>query len=429
VSAFPSGVTIAFLREEVAMDVLHERCAGLDVHQETVVCCVLISEPGGRCRKEFRTFGTMTVDLEALRDWLRERGVSHVAMESTGVFWKPVYAVLEGHVEIVVGNAQHIRNVPGRKTDIKDAEWLGQLLRHGLIRASFVPPPEFRELRELLRFRRGMVQDGVRLRNRMIRRLEGAGIKLAAVASDVFGVSGRAMLRALIDGTQSPAEMADLARRRMRGKLPALARALDGRLSDSDRFLLDLDLKQLERLEADLSVLDERIEEKLAPYREQRRQLMAIPGVDAVAAATILAEVGIDMAVFGTAKRLAAWAGVCPGNRESAGKTKAAATRKGNPHLKAALFTAAASAVRKKGSYYKAKYYRLKARQGAKRALMAIAHKILVAVFQMLSRNESFQDLGEAYLDRLAEKRVTFRLIERLNALGYDVELRPKAAA
>jgi transposase len=235
------------------------------------------------------------------------------------------------------------------------------------------------------------------------------------------------MLRALIDGTQSPTEMADLARRRMRSKLPALARALDGRLSDSDRFLLDLDLRQLERLEADLGVLDERIEEKLAPYREQRRRLMEIPGVDAVAAATILAEVGIDMAVFGTAKRLAAWAGVCPGNRESAGK--AAATRKGNPHLKAALFTAAASAVRKKGSYYKAKYYRLKARQGAKRALMAIAHKILVAVFQMLSRNESFQDLGEAYLDRLAEKRVTLRLVERLNALGYKVELRPKAAA
>jgi transposase len=249
------------------------------------------------------------------------------------------------------------------------------------------------------------------------------------VASDVFGVSGRAMLRALIDGTQSPAEMADLARRRMRSKLPVLARALDGRLSDSDRFLLDLDLRQLERLEADLGVLDERIEEKLAPYREQRRRLMEIPGVDAVAAATILAEVGIDMAVFGTAKRLAAWAGVCPGNRESAGKTRAAATRKGNPHLKAALFTAAASAVRKKGSYYKAKYYRLKARQGAKRALMAIAHKILVAVFQMLSRNESFQDLGEAYLDRLAEKRVTLRLVERLNALGYNVELRPKAAA
>ena len=222
------------------MDVLHERCAGLDVHQETVVCCVLVSEPGGRCRKEFRTFGTMTADLEALRDWLRDRGVSHVAMESTGVFWKPVYAVLEGHVEIVVGNAQHIRNVPGRKTDVKDAEWLGRLLRHGLIRASFVPPPAFRELRELLRFRRAMVQDGARLRNRMIRRLEAAGIKLAAVASDVFGVSGRAMLRALIDGTRSPAEMADLARRRMRRKLPALARALDGRLGDSDRWLCQL---------------------------------------------------------------------------------------------------------------------------------------------------------------------------------------------
>ena len=344
--------------------------------------------------------------------------------ESTGVFWKPVYAVLEGHVEIVVGNAQHIRNVPGRKTDIKDAEWLGQLLRHGLIRASFVPPPEFREL---LRFRRGMVQDGVRLRNRMIRRLEGAGIKLATVASDVFGVSGRAMLRALIDGTQSPAEMADLARRRMRGKLPALARALDGRLSDSDRFLLDLDLKQLERLEADLGVLDERIDGKMAPYREQRRQLMAIPGVDAVAAATILAEVGIDMAVFGTAKRLAAWAGVCPGNRESAGKTKAAATRKGNPHLKAALFTAAASAVRKKGSYYKAKYYRLKSLRGTKRAAMAIAHKILVAAFHMLSRDVPSHELGEAFLSQHAKRRVTAGLLRRLNTLGYEVMLRPRA--
>ena len=408
------------------MDALHERCAGLDVHQETVVCCLLVGTAGTRCRKEFRTFGTMTADLEASRDWLKACGVTHVAMESTGVFWKPVYAVLEGHVQIVVGNAQHIRNVPGRKTDIKDAEWIAQLLRHGLIRASFVPPPPFRELRELLRFRRAVVQDATRLRNRMIRRLEAAGIKLAAVASDVFGVSGRAMLRALIAGAQSPAAMADLAKRRMRSKLPALTRALDGRLSDSDRFLLDRDLAGLERLEAELAVLEDRIHERMAPFREHQRRLMAIPGVDAVAAATILAEVGIDMTVFGTAKRVAAWAGVCPGNRESAGKSKAAATRKGNPHLKAALFTAAAAAVRKKHSYYQAKYYRLKARQGAKRALMAIAHKILVAVFYMLNRNEAFRDLGGAYLDHLAAKRVTVRLVERLAALGYEVELRPR---
>ena len=411
------------------MEAIVERCAGLDVHQATVVACVLIGEAGRKPRKEIRTFSTLTRDLEALRDWLQELGVTQVGMESTGVYWKPVHAILEGHFELIVANAHHIRNVPGRKTDVKDAEWTADLVRHGLIKPSFVPPPPIRELRDLVRLRRSLSEALTSEQNRTLKLLETANIKLASVVSEVFGVSGRAMMKALVENTATPQEMADLAKRKLRRKLEPLALALDGRLSEHHRYLLAFHLRRVEAIEADLRDLDERIAEKAQPYQAQQRLLQQIPGVDDRLAVAIIAEIGIDMTVFGNARRLAAWAGVCPGNHESAGKKKNTTTRKGNVHLKTTLVQAAVCAARKKGSYYKDKYHRLKARRGSLRAAMAIAHKILVAVFHMLGKAVPFQELGEAFLDQQARKRTTTNLVHRLNNLGYEVILRPKLAA
>ena len=410
------------------MEVLLERCAGLDVHQASVVCCVLIGASGRKAQKLLRRFGTTRRELEALKAWLVEHGVTHVGMESTGVYWKPVYAVLEGHFELIVGNAHHIKNVPGRKTDVKDAEWIAQLVRHGLVRKSFVPPPAIRDLRELVRCRRTLIETRTAARNRVLKLLEGAGIKLSGVASDAFGVSGRAMLEALAAGATDAAGMAGLARGRMRRKAAELEAALEGRLREHQRFLLAMHLRQLEAIERDLEALDARIEAQLEPFRAQRELLMRIPGVDRVTAAVIIAEIGTDMAVFATARRLAAWAGVAPGNYESAGRPKGAAVRRGNVFLKAALFAAASAAVRTKGSYYRDKYHRLRARRGLVRALLAIAHKLLIAAFHLLATGEAFRDLGEGYLDQITRKRSTARLVQRLSSLGYEVMLVPKAA-
>jgi transposase len=416
------------MRQVVAMEGLLERCAGLDVHQASVVCCVLIGAPGRKAQKLLRRFGTTTRELEALKAWLVEHGVTHVGMESTGVYWKPVYAVLEGHFELIVGNAHHIKNVPGRKTDVKDAEWIAQLVRHGLVRQSFVPPPAIRDLRELVRCRRTLIETRTAARNRVLKLLEGAGIKISGVASDAFGVSGRAMLEALAAGATDAAGMAGLARGRMRRKAAELEAALEGRLREHQRFLLAMHLRQLEAIERDLEALDARIEAQLEPFRAQRELLMRIPGVDRVTAAVIIAEIGTDMAVFATARRLAAWAGVAPGNYESAGRPKGAAVRRGNVFLKAALFAAASAAVRTKGSYDRDKYHRLRARRGPVRALLAIAHKLLLAAFHLLATGEAFRDLGEGYLDQITRKRSTARLVQRLSSLGYEVMLVPKAA-
>jgi transposase len=410
------------------MEALVERCAGLDVHQASIVCCVLIGVSRRKPQKLLCSFGTTTRELEALKAWLAEHGVTHVGMESTGVYWKPVYAMLEGHFELIVGNAHHIKNVPGRKTDVKDAEWIAQLVRHGLVSKSFVPPPAIRDLRELVRCRRTLIETRTAVRNRVLKLLEGANIKLAGVASDVFGVSGLAMLEALAAGTTDAAEVASLARGRMRRKHAALEAALEGHLRGHQRFLLVMHLRQLEAVEHDLEALDARIDAQLAPFRVPYEQLLQIPGVDRVTAAAILAEIGIDMGVFATARRLAAWAGVAPGNYESAGKPKGAGTRKGNVFLKSALFAAASAAVRTKGSYYRDKYNRLRARRGPVRALMAIAHKLLIATFHLLATGAAFRDLGESYLNQVARRRSTARLVQRLSNLGYDVSLVPKAA-
>jgi len=410
------------------MEAIVERCAGLDVHQASVVACVLIGRPGCKPHKEIRSFATLTSSLETLRDWLKELGVTHVGMESTGVYWKPVHTILEGHFTLIVGNAHHIKAVPGRKTDVKDAEWLADLVRHGLIKPSFVPPPAIRELRDLVRLRRSLAEARSTERNRTLKLLETANIKLASVASEVFGVSGMAMLEALIENKTAPAEMAELARGKLRRKREPLALALDGRMSEHHRYVLAFHLRRLAAIEQDLRTLDARILERVQPFQAQRQLLQQIPGVDALIAVTIIAEIGIDMSVFGNAMRLAAWAGVCPGNHQSAGKRKSGVTRRGNVHLKTALVTAAVCASRQRGSYYKDKYHRLRARRGRLRAAMAIAHKILIAAYHMLAGGVPYRELGEAFLDQQARQRTIRHLLHRLNHLGYDVMLQPRAA-
>jgi transposase len=411
------------------MQTLVERGCGLDVHQATVVACLLMVLKNGQVQKQIRTFGTTTRELLALREWLLSQGCTHVAMESTGVYWKPVYAVLEGGaLEIVVANAQHVKKVPGRKTDVKDAEWIADLLSHGLLRSSFVPPKPIRELRDLTRYRRKLVESQAAERNRLQKLLETANIKLASVASDVFGVSGRLMLRALIEGKATPPEMAGLARGLLRKKIPELELALEGRLEEHHRFLLRLQLDRLEAAEKDLAVLEQRIEDQLKPYAAQLALLQEIPGVDWTLAAVIIAELGVDMSVFGSVSQLASWAGVCPGNNESAGKRKSSRIPKGNVYLKTALVEAANSAAKAKGTYLRDKFYRLKARRGYKRAAVAVAHKILVAIYHMLSHQVSYNELGDLYLDRLNKHHLTRNLVHRLERLGYTVTLEQKAA-
>ena|SRR6185312_10068548 len=405
------------------MEAIVRACCGLDVHQATVVACLLVGDPDKKPRREVRTFGTMTCDLIQMREWLTAEGCTHVGMESTGVYWMPVYAMLEGHFELVVGNATHIKNVPGSKTDVKDSEWIADLLRHGLIRRSFVPPKPLRELRDLLRYRRKLVEAQTAERNRLLKLLETANIKLASVASDVFGVSGRAMLRALLGGTATPDEMAQLARGSLRKKIASLSAALDGRVEEHHRFLLGVQLDRMEQVEASITKVDARIDEKLLPYATQHQRLTEIPGVDRIGAAVIIAELGVDMSVFPTPQHAAAWAGVCPGNNESAGKRKGQPGRKGNVHLTTALVQAAMGAGRKSGSYLKEKFWRLKARRGPKRAALAIAHKILIAAYHMLRNDCPYKDLGLAYLDTFSVTVVKATLVKRLERLGYRVSL------
>jgi transposase len=410
------------------MEPILERCCGLDVHQATVTACLLIGAADTKPRKVIRTFSTHTRDLVALRDWLVSEGCTHVGMESTGIYWQPVYAILEGACELIVGNAQHIKHVPGRKTDVKDSEWLAELVRHGLMAKSFVPPKPFRELRELLRYRRKLIESRTTSRNRLLRLLETANVKLASIASNVFGVSGMHMLRALVRGGTSPQELAQLAKGALRKKTVALALALEGHVEDHHRFVLDLQLRQLDHLESLLAELDQRIEEKLQPVQPAHQRLMQIPGVDRIVAAVLLSELGTDMRVFKSAHHAAAWAGVCPGNNESAGHQREGRVRKGNLHLKTMLVQAAHAAVRHRPSYLHAKFLRLKTRRGPQRAAMAIAHKILIAAYHLLSTGQPYRDLGETYLDQLNKARLATQLVRRLTRLGYDVQVNPSGA-
>lgn len=410
------------------MQTLVERGCGLDVHQATVVACLLIVLKNGQVQKQVRTFGTTTRELMGLREWLLSGGCTHVAMESTGVYWKPIYAILEGAFEIVVANAQHVKKVPGRKTDVKDAEWIADLLCHGLLRASFVPPSPIRELRDLTRYRRKLVESRTAERNRLLKLLETANIKLASVATDVFGVSGLLMLHALVEGKATAQEMAELAKKQLRKKIPELELALEGKVEEHHRFLLRVQLRRLQAVEEDLGILEQRIQEKLKPYAAQFTLLQEIPGIDETLAAAIIAELGVDMGVFENVSQLSSWAGVCPGNNESAGKRRSSRIPKGNVYLKTALVEAANSAAKAKGTYLRDKFYRLKARRGYKRAAVAVGHKILVAIYHMLSQQVCYNELGDVYLDNLNKHHVTRNLVNRLERLGYAVTLQQKAA-
>jgi transposase len=412
------------------MEAIVERACGLDVHQKTIVACALVGSAGERPKKEVKTFGTTLSDLEELSTWLDERGITHIGMESTGVYWKPVYAVLErGDRELIVGNAHHIKNVPGRKTDVKDAEWIADLVRHGLIAKSFVPPKPIRELRDLMRYHRKLVSVRSGERNRLLKLLETANIKLSGVATNVFGKSGMAMLEALANGQTSGEILAELAEGLLKKKKTQLRKALEGRVEAHHRFVLRMQLDRLKAVDADLTRLDAFIEEKMVPYRVQQELLEDIPGVGAYTARAIIAEIGVDMSVFKTEHHLASWAGVCPGNNESAGKRLHGRIRKGNVYLRTAVVEASMSAVRKKGSYLRDKYYRLKSRMGVKRAAVAIAHKILIAAYRMLSDGTLFRDLGEGYLDTVRKARAKDQLVRRLEAMGFQVELKPSVAA
>jgi transposase len=405
------------------MDIVHAYCAGLDVHKKTVVAAIIVPGSNKGRHRETRTFGTTTGELLGLSDWLTAHGVTHVAMESTGEYWKPVFNILEHAFAVLLVNASHVKAVPGRKTDINDAQWIAELLRHGLLQASFVPPEGQRELRELTRARSTFVRERATLVNRVQKVLESANIKLGNIASDVLGASGRAMLEALIVGQASPEAMAQLAQGRMRGKRELLAQALEGRVKPHHRFILTELLGQIDHIEQTLDRFNERVKEHCRPFEEAVALWDTIPGVARTAAEIIVSEIGVDMSRFPSADHLSAWAGVAPGNNESAGKRRSGKTRKGNRALTVALTQAAHAAARTKNTYLSAQYHRLAARRGKKRAILAVAHSILVIGYHLVQRHEPYRELGADYFDRCRPHVTANRLVRRLEKLGYRVTL------
>src|SRR5882672_12881993 len=404
------------------MDTLIERCGGLDVHKDTVVACVRVPARGGGREQSIQTFGTTTAQLLALRDWLVAQGVTRVGMESTGVYWKPVYYVLEDALECWLLNARHLRNVPGRKTDVADAAWICQLVAHGLVRPSFVPPKPIRELRNLTRYRKAQIEERTREAQRLDKILQDAGIKLSSVASDVLGVSGRAMLRALVAGSRDPDALAALARGTLRKKLPALREALRGRFGPHHALLVGTILTKLDFLDEALAQLSAAIEQVLAPFAAAAALLRTIPGVDRRTAEALIAEIGVDMTRFGSAPRLASWAGMCPGNNESAGRHGTGKTRKGSKWLRTHLTEAAKAAAGAKGTYFAAQYARLRGRRGAARATVAVGHSILTAAYHILARREPYRELGADFFRRRhSREQQTRRLVRQIEALGYQV--------
>lgn len=408
------------------MQIVSRCCCGLDVHKRIIVACLMSIDSDGVETREVRKFETMTEDLLKLLDWLQEAGCTHVAMESTGVYWKPVYNILEGHIEqVMVVNAQHLKKVPGRKTDVRDAEWIAELLQHGLLKASFVPPSPVRELRDLTRYRSTLIRERARTTNRLQKVLEDANIKLGNVVSDIKGVSASAMLRALIAGNTDPEILADLAKGRMREKREQLIQALTGRLKPHHRFLIAEHLSQIEYLDEAVQRISAQIGEHLRPFDDAIERLDEVPGISRRTAEVLLAEIGWDMSRFPTAKHLASWAGMCPGNNESAGKRHSGKTRKGSPWLRHALVEAAHGAVHTKDKYYKAQYNRIATRRGKKKALLAVGHSLLIVVYHLLTRGTSYEDLGSNHFDERDREAVQRRCVRRLERLGYTVSLAP----
>lgn len=407
------------------MEKIYAAVAGLDVHQASIAACRRRMLDNRRTEKEVRTFGTMTSDLLELSDWLGEWGVTHVAMESTGVYWKPIYNILEPQFEIVLGNARDMKQVPGRKTDVKDCEWISQLMMHGLIRPSYIPEAPIREMRDLVRSRFKLVHDRQAVINRIHKVLQDANIKLTSVASDIMGASGRRMIKALIDGETNPEVLADFAKAALRNKIPELRHALEGKVTDHHRFLLGELNRQAAFLEEEIERFGARIEAISPPFQVKLDLLMGIPGVQLKTAQNLLAEIGADMSAFPSAAHLASWAGMCPGNNESAGKRKTGKTAHGNRWLRAFLTEAAWAACRCKKSYYRALYQKLVGRRGKKRALIAVAHAILVAVYHMLKKGVAHQDLGPEYFNRMDTKRLTRYYSKKLERLGFTVSISP----
>jgi transposase len=403
------------------MDELYPNCAGLDIHKKFLVACRLHTDEHGQAQKQIRRFDTMLADLETLRGWLAETGTTHVVMESTGVFWQPVYNVLEEQFTVWLVNAKHVKNVPGRKTDVKDSEWLAQLLRAGLLQPSFIPDRAQRQLRDLVRYRLSVVEERSRVANRLQKVLEDTNLKLSAVATDIQGKSAQAILAAVLDGEEDPVVLADLARSRLRSKRADLERALAGRVREHHRFLLGQLLEHLHFLEAQIQELEERIEQELAAlplFQELVPKLDTIPGIDRMAAITVLAEIGVDMSRFASAKHLAAWAGVAPGNNETGGQARPTKTRKGNRYLRRILVQAGHAAAHKRDSYLRALYYRVARRRGAGRAAMAVGQAILQIAYYLIVRDETYHELGSDYLERRnAEARVHYlkRELEKLD--------------
>jgi transposase len=438
------------------MDVVYRHCAGLDVHKKTVVACCITPGAKGEKQIEIRTFGTMTVNLLALSDWLTSKQITHVAMESTGEFWKPIYNLLEGNFELLVVNAKHIKNVPGRKTDVKDAEWIAELLRHGLVRGSFIPPQAQRDLRDLTRQRTNLVQDRATVVNRLQKVLEWANIKLSSVATDVTGVSARAMLEAIVQDQVDPVALSELARGRLRKKRDALEQALTGAVRDHHRFMIAQHLMQIDFLDQQIAAFDEQItaamqdlsqppdepgptqpdasqvvvtppEDTTAPltWEAAVALLDTIPGVGQRAAEMILAEIGLDMSRFPNEAHLSSWAKLSSGNNESAGKRYSGAIGHGNRWLRTVLVQVAWAAVKVKKSYLSSFYHRLAARRGAKRAIIAVAHRMLIAIYHMLKKHEPYKDLGATYLDERNKPKVVSRMKHRIEQLGYRVTIEP----
>lgn len=439
------------------MDVIYRCCAGIDVHKKMVMVCVLLWHASGKREKHVREYGTMTGDLLALSDWLASLGVTHVAMESTGVYWKPIYNILEERFEVLLCNARHVKNVPGRKTDVRDCEWLAQLLQHGLLEASFIPPRPQRDLRDLTRHRTQLVAERTRVANRIQKVLEDANIKLASVASDALGVSGRDMIRALIAGETDPAHLAELARRKLRGKIPELKRAMLGHVTEHHRYLLGTLMGHLDFLEAQTAELEARIEALVnspalspdpgspdpAPHKPDRApsknrpgeipdpytfrqavsQISSIDGMEERSAWAVLAEIGTDMSQFASDKHLCSWSRICPGNNESAGKRKRGKTGKANRWLRSTLVQCAWAASRTKGTYLAAQYRRIASRRGKKRAIMAVAHSLLKIIYHMLKYHTAYRDLGGDYFDKINPEKTKRYHVKRLERLGFKVTL------
>jgi transposase len=410
------------------MEVLHPRCCGLDVHKQTVVACVRLVI-NGKPVKEVRTFATTTASLLELSEWLTTTKCTHVAMEATGVYWKPVWHILaDAGFELVLANAAHIKNVPGRKSDIKDADWISELLAHGLIRASFVPDGPTQEMRTLLRTRKQLVHEKARHILRIQKTLEDANVKLDSVITDIIGVSGRRMIEALIAGESDPAKLARFADPRVKASQQTLCQALRGRVTKTHRFLLRLHLDQIDALNSTIAKIDAEVEAGIAPFRIAVEQVSSVPGVKALAARQILCEIGTDMSRFATDANLVSWACICPRSDESAGKRRSTRIRKGSPWLKTALVQCAWAAVRTKGSYLHAQFHRIRARRGPKKAIVAVAASILTAIYHMLKDGTMYQDLGPNHFDARAKERQKNRLIKRLTEMGYAVQVAPLPA-